>query len=67
MTFIQGLMRVLAAAGASALVVVIPQLSAFFQGSAPSDISPVVWGVISTIAVFGLNLLLGKFGPQRIP
>lgn len=60
MTFFRTLMRTLAAAGASALLILIPQLIAVFQGAPPSDVSPVVWGIIGTVAVFVLNILLGK-------
>jgi hypothetical protein len=60
MTFFRTLMRTLAAAGASALLILIPQLIAVFQGAAPSDVSPVVWGIVGTVAVFVLNLLLNK-------
>lgn len=63
MTFFKSLMRVLAAAGASALLMLIPQLIALFQGPAPSDISAVVWGILGTVAVFALNYLVGKI-PQ---
>lgn len=66
MTFFKSLMRVLAAAGASALLMLIPQLIALFQGPVPSDISPVVWGILGTVAVFGLNYLVGKI-PQPAP
>lgn len=66
MTFFKGLMRVFAAAGASALLMLIPQLIALFQGPAPSDISPVVWGILGTVAVFGLNYLVGKI-PHPAP
>ena len=55
-------MRILASAGASALVILSPQLVAFFQGAAPSDVSPVVWGIAGTVAVFALTFLLGKIG-----
>jgi len=60
MTFFKTLMRTLAAAGAAALLILIPQLIAVFQGPAPSDISPVVWGIVGTVAVFILNLVVGK-------
>lgn len=60
MTFFKSLMKVLAAAGASALLILIPKLIALFQGPAPSDISSVVWGIIGTVGVFVLNYILGK-------
>ena len=60
MTFFKSLMRVLSAAGASVLLVLIPKLIALFQGPAPSDISAGVWVIVGTVAVFGLNYLLGK-------
>lgn len=60
MTFFKSLMKVLSAAGASVLLILIPKLIALFQGPAPSDVSAVVWGVIGMVAVFGLNYLLGK-------
>lgn len=60
MTFFKSLMRVLSAAGASALLILIPQLIALFQGAPPSDISAVVWGIVGTVAVFVLNLLVAK-------
>jgi hypothetical protein len=60
MTFFPTLMRAIAAAGASALLILIPNLIAVFQGPAPTDISAVVWGILGTAAVFGLNFLLGK-------
>lgn len=66
MTFFKSLMRVLSAAGASALLILIPKLVALFQGPAPSDVSAVVWGIIGTIGVFALNYLLGKI-PQPAP
>lgn len=60
MTFFKGLMKVLSAAGASALLILIPKLIALFQGPAPSDISAVVWGILGAAGVFGLNYILGK-------
>jgi hypothetical protein len=60
MTFFKTLMRTFAAAGATALLMLIPKLIAVFQGSPPSDISPVVWGIVGTVAVFVLNLVLGE-------
>ena len=67
MTFFKSLIRVFAAAGASVLVLLVPQLIALFQGPAPSDVSPVIWGILGTVAVFGLNLLLAKYGPKPVP
>lgn len=66
MTFFKSLMRLLAAAGASALLMLIPKLIGLFQGPAPSDISAVVWGILGTVAVFALNYLVGKI-PQPAP
>lgn len=60
MTFFKSLMKVLSAAGASALLILIPKLVALFSGPAPSDISAVVWGIIGTVAVFALNYFVGK-------
>ena len=60
MTFFKSLLRILAAGLASAALIVIPQLVSFFQGAAPSDISPLVWGVVGTVVVFVLNLLVGR-------
>lgn len=60
MTLFRTLMRTLAAFGASALLILIPKLIAVFQGAPPSDISVVVWGIVGTVAVFVLNLILGK-------
>ena len=66
MTFFKTLMRTLAAVGASALLILIPKLIAVFQGTPPSDVSPVVWGIIGTVGVFVLNILLNKI-PKPIP
>jgi len=60
MTFFKKLMQLLAAGGASALLILIPQLIEMFQGPAPSDISPVIWGIVGMVAVFLLNLLIAK-------
>lgn len=60
MTLFKSLMRILAAGLASFALMIIPQLVAFFQGGPPSDISPIVWGVVGTVVVFLLNLVLGK-------
>lgn len=68
MTFFKTLMRALAAAGAAGLLILIPRLIAVFQGAPPSDVSPVVWGIIGTVAVFVLNILLGKVPkPEAAP
>ena len=60
MTLFKSLLRILAAGFASVALIVIPQLIAFFQGAAPSDVSPIVWGIVGTVVVFVLNLLLAR-------
>ena len=60
MTFFQTLMKIIAAAAASAALILIPQVIAFFQGAPPSDVSPMVWGIAGTVGVFLLNWILGK-------
>lgn len=60
MTFFKQLMRLLASAGATLAVALGPQLIAFFQGPAPSDLPLWLWGLIGTGAVFGINWLVGQ-------
>lgn len=67
MTFFKTLMRIVAAAGASAALILIPQIIAFFQGAPPSDVSPIVWGIAGTVGVFLLNWILGKIPKPAAP
>ena len=60
MTLFKSLYRLLAAALAASVVEYAPKLIAFFQGSAPSDVSPMIWTVIGIVAVFLINLGVGK-------
>lgn len=60
-TFFKGLMRVLAAAGATAAVTVVaPALIAFFRGPVPPDVPAWLWGPIGTALVFVVNWAIGK-------
>ena len=60
MTLFKNLMRVFAAALSAAAVIVAPKLIALFQGPAPSDVSPLVWGVVGIVGVFLVNWAVGK-------
>lgn len=60
MTFFKLFLRILASTLATAAIALGPKLIAFFQGPAPSDISPVVWGVVGIAAVFAINFAVGK-------
>lgn len=60
MTLFKGLMRLLASAAATFALALAPQLIAFFQGPAPSDIPMWLWGMVGTAVVFGINWLVGK-------
>lgn len=57
------LMKLLSAALAGFALVVGTKLVALFQGPAPSDVSPMVWGLVGFVAVFLINFLVGKI-PQ---
>jgi hypothetical protein len=59
------LMRALAAGLAVAAPQVVESLIAYFQGGAPSDVSPTVWAIVSGVVIFALNFVLGKLrAPQ---
>jgi len=60
MKFFPQLMRLLAAALAASAVEYAPKLIAFFQGAAPSDVSPMIWTVVGIVAVFAINFFVGK-------
>lgn len=60
MKFWPGLLKVIAAALAPVAVIVIQHVLAYFQGAVPSDVSAGVWIIISGVAVFVLNFILGK-------
>lgn len=63
MTFFKQFMRILSATLATAAVGLAPRLVALFQGAPPSDVSPVVWGIVGIVGVFLVNYLVGKI-PQ---
>lgn len=60
MKFFPQLMRVLASLGAPVAILVAGKLLELFSGAAPSDINPGVWVVLSGVAVFVLNFIIGK-------
>jgi hypothetical protein len=63
--FFKNLLKALAAALGAAAVIVAQHLIAFFQGAAPSDVSALVWGGISFVAILVLNFVIGKLpAPQ---
>lgn len=62
--FFPALLKVLAAAASAAGVILAQKLIAFFQGSAPSDVSGIVWSAVSFVAVLVINFLVGKLPPQ---
>jgi len=54
------LLKALAAAGGAAALVVLEALRGVFSGPQPSDVSPVVWGIIGAVGILLVNLLVGK-------
>ena len=60
MKFFPMLFKALAALGAPIAIMVVNKLMELFAGQAPSDISGPVWLIISGVAVFLLNFLIGK-------
>jgi len=64
MTLFKSLMRLFTAALVSTFVELVPKLLAFLSGTAPSDISPMLWAVIGIIGAFGLNYLVAEYGPK---
>lgn len=67
MTFFKQLMRILSATLATAAVGLAPKLVALFQGAPPSDVSPVVWGIVGVIGVFLVNWAVGKIPEPTAP
>ena len=64
MKFFPGLIKAFAAVLAPVAAIVIQKLIAYFQGVAPSDVSATIWVIVSGVAVFVLNYLLGKLPPE---
>jgi hypothetical protein len=64
MKFFPGLLKALSAVLAPVATLVIQQVIAYFSGAAPSDVSPSVWLIVSGVAVFVLNYLIGKLPPK---
>ena len=64
MNFVPGLLKALAAGLIAAAVPVSQQLIAFFQGVAPADVSAVLWGAVSFVAVLVINFVVGKLPSQ---
>lgn len=64
MKFVPGFLKALAAGLIAAAVPVAQNLIAFFQGVAPSDVSAVLWGAVSFVAVLVINFLVGKVPSQ---
>ena len=58
--FFPRLLKALAALGAPIAILVAQKLLEVFGAGAPSDISAGVWIIVSGVAVFVLNLLIGK-------
>ena len=67
MKFFTGLLKALRVGIEGAAAVVLAQLAGFFQGPAPSDVSPTIWLAISFVAVLGINFLLGKLPKPPVP
>lgn len=67
MTLFKQLMRLLAAALATAAVSLAPKLVALFQGAPPSDVSSVVWGIVGVVGVFLVNWAVGKIPQPTAP
>lgn len=70
MTFFKTLMRILAASGGTALVILAHDLAGklveLFSGPAPKDVPVVLWGIIGFVGVFLVNLGIGKL-PKPAP
>ena len=64
MSFFQGFFKALAAGLIAAAVPLAQNLIAFFQGVPPSDVSGLVWGAVSFVAVLAINYLVGKLPSQ---
>ena len=64
MRFFPGLLKALAAGLIAAAVPLAQNLIAFFQGVQPSDVSALVWGAVSFVAVLVINFLVGKVPSQ---
>ena len=63
--FFKNLLKALAAGAGAAAVIIAQHLIAFFQGGAPSDVSELVWGAVSFVAILVLNFIIGKLpAPQ---
>lgn len=60
MKFFPMLFRALAALGAPIAMMVAGKLLELFSGAAPSDVPGSLWLIISGVAVFVLNFLIGK-------
>ena len=60
MKFVTGLLKALRVGIEGAAAVVLGQLAGFFQGPAPSDVSPMIWLGVSFVAVLAINFALGK-------
>lgn len=74
MKFVTGLLKALRVGIESAAAVVLTQLLGVFKCGpgptdfcpAPADISPVIWLGLATVAVLGINFVLGKL-PKPAP
>ena len=60
MKFFPGLLKAISAVLAPVAAIVVRALIAYFEGVAPSDVSVTLWVIVSGVAIFALNFLLGK-------
>ena len=66
MKLFPGLLKALAAGLAVAAPQVVAKLVEYFSGPTPSDVSGPIWALISIVAVFVLNFLVGKLPAPKV-
>ena len=60
MKFLPGLLKALAAGLGAAAAIIAQHLLAFFQGAPPSNVSSLIWGALSFVAILVINFVVGK-------
>jgi len=54
------LLKALAAALGASAIIVLEAVKGVFSGAEPSDVSPLIWGIVSFAGIMLANYLIGK-------